>query len=551
MYRILIVDNEPIIVDGIYHLFLEIGHLELDVYRAYSSAQALKLLEKHKIDIAFLDIHMPGMNGLDLQKKMQERWRRCKVIFLTGFNDFSYVQSALRHGVVDFVLKTEGDGKILESLDKAVEQILHESTDRRHIEQAKRMTEQARPMLQKEFVLELLHGERTFNETLESRFLELDFPLSVRHPVNLTLGRVDEWPDEMSSSDKALLLYSIQNIAQEHLHEMHLFYLAYSHTHFIWLMQPKAVREREEPNAEAWRSAIAMVSGTLDSIQATCKQLLKLPISLATLGTTTKWPDVAHDFGVLRQEMVSGLGLGQEVILSEVAFHPEAEAKAEPGQPDTRLHGKNMRLLESYLESGNAMEFADLSAEMLENASGSVVRYPHYMETYFSIAALLLQHWNKRGISSVLPDKRMLEKLAHISDHATWRAAAEHFAALAGLMSQSMREDQRGRSDEVVDKLHRYISEHLHSDLSLNKLSEVVYLNPAYLSRLYKQTQGVGLADYISDRRIEKAVELLRGSSLLVQKIAEQVGLEPGYFIKLFKKTMKMTPQEYRESVLR
>ncbi len=101
MYRILIVDNEPIIVDGLYHLFLEVGHLELDVHRAYSSAQALKLLEKHKIDIAFLDIHMPGMNGLDLQKKMQERWRKCKVIFLTGFNDFSYAQSALRHGVVD------------------------------------------------------------------------------------------------------------------------------------------------------------------------------------------------------------------------------------------------------------------------------------------------------------------------------------------------------------------------------------------------------------------------------------------------------------------
>ncbi len=549
MYRILIVDNEPIIVDGLYHLFLEVGHLELDVHRAYSSAQALKLLEKHKIDIAFLDIHMPGMNGLDLQKKMQERWRKCKVIFQTGFNDFSYAQSALRHGVVDFVLKTEGDEKILESLDKAVEQLVHESTDRRQIEQAKRMTEQARPMLQKEFVLDLLYGERIFSESLELHFLELDFPLSLRHPVNLTLGRVDEWPEDMSGSDKTLLLYSIQNIAQEHLHEMRLFYLAYSHTHFIWLMQPKAVLDGEEPTTEAWRSAIAMVSGMLDSIQATCKELLKLPISLATLGTTTVWNSVAYDFSVLRQEMGSGLGLGQEVILSEAAFHPGAEA--EPSQPDARIYGKNMRLLESYLESGNAAEFAVLCSEMLENASGSVVRYPHYLETYLSIAALLLQQWNKRGITGALPDKRMLDKLAHISEHATWRAAAEHFAALAGLMSQSMREDQRGRSDAVVDKLHRYISEHLHSDLSLNKLSEVVYLNPAYLSRLYKQTQGVGLADYISDRRIEKALELLRGISLLVQKIAEQVGLEPGYFIKMFKKTMKMTPQEYRESLLR
>lgn len=107
MYRVLIIDNEPVIVNGIYNLFLDLDHVELGVLKAYSASEALALLAKHTVDIVFADIQMPGMNGLELQQAIMKSWPRCKVVFLTGYNEFSYVQTAMRNGGFDYVLKTE------------------------------------------------------------------------------------------------------------------------------------------------------------------------------------------------------------------------------------------------------------------------------------------------------------------------------------------------------------------------------------------------------------------------------------------------------------
>jgi two-component system response regulator YesN len=66
------------------------------------------MIRKIKIDIVLSDICMPGMNGLEFLNYLHLHWPYCKFIFLTGFNDFEYIQSALRNEVVDFILKLRG-----------------------------------------------------------------------------------------------------------------------------------------------------------------------------------------------------------------------------------------------------------------------------------------------------------------------------------------------------------------------------------------------------------------------------------------------------------
>lgn len=546
MYRILLVDNEPIILDGLYHLFLEIEHLELDIYKAYSSSEALKQLSKNRMDIAFLDIQMPGMNGLELQKSIIEQWPWCKIIFLTGFNDSNYMQSAIRSGVVDYVLKTEGDERILETLDKAVEQIKKESVNERFIVQAKQELSLARPMLQKEFISEYLYGERGYQESMEHKLLELHIPLTITQPLYQILGRVDEWPASINHAEKTLMLYAINNIIQEYLSSLNMYGLAYDKMHFVCLLQPKALNPGAAADVKVeWESSLSYVNGMLDSIQNTCKQLLKLPISLMSLGMPSAWQDVSRDFNHLRREMGKGLGLGQEVILTALAANQLSERSNRALRSNTHPY----KLLESYLDSGNEQDFSELCTTMLQNAYGSVEHYPNYMEVYYGIANLLLAALNRRELSATLYDSRQLDKLMQVDAHITWRAAAEYIIGLAKQMLQSAREDQKGESNAITDRINAYIGEHLQDDLSLNKLSEVVFLNPAYLSRLYKQTVGLGLAEYISNQRMEKALDLLRGTSLKIQAIAGEIGLETGYFIKMFKKYMKLTPQEYRESL--
>lgn len=100
MYRLLIVDDESHVVDWLYELFRDIDHIEFDIYRAYSASSALLLMEKAKIDIVITDINMPRMNGLQLVEKIKTEWPECRVIFLTGYNEFEYAHKAIQNDAV-------------------------------------------------------------------------------------------------------------------------------------------------------------------------------------------------------------------------------------------------------------------------------------------------------------------------------------------------------------------------------------------------------------------------------------------------------------------
>ncbi|MEW9106109.1 response regulator, partial [Paenibacillus sp.] len=67
MRRMLIVDDLPIIVDGLLELFQSMEHLELDILKAYSGEEALDMMRKSasSIDIVISDIKMPGLEGIE------------------------------------------------------------------------------------------------------------------------------------------------------------------------------------------------------------------------------------------------------------------------------------------------------------------------------------------------------------------------------------------------------------------------------------------------------------------------------------------------------
>ena len=112
MYRILVIDDEPIIADGLYELFAQDETFALEVHKVYSAPDALKLLDRLRIDIVLSDIKMPGMNGLELLTQIHRRWPFCHVIFLSGYSDFEYVQKAMQLGADSYILKSQGDDRV-------------------------------------------------------------------------------------------------------------------------------------------------------------------------------------------------------------------------------------------------------------------------------------------------------------------------------------------------------------------------------------------------------------------------------------------------------
>jgi two-component system, response regulator YesN len=107
MYRLLIADDEEIIVNGLYDIFSNLENLELDVYKAYSGEEAIQWLGRTRIDIALTDINMPEIDGLQLLDEIKKRWSWCRVIFLTGHSEFNYAYKAIQYSNVRYLLKTE------------------------------------------------------------------------------------------------------------------------------------------------------------------------------------------------------------------------------------------------------------------------------------------------------------------------------------------------------------------------------------------------------------------------------------------------------------
>lgn len=543
MHRLLIVDDEMLIVDGLFDLFQSVTDVELETFRAYSSSQALEIVSQHKIDLVFTDIRMPGKSGLELQQEIVRRWPNAKVIFLTGYNDFDYAQQAIRGGGFDFILKTEGEERILETFYQAIRDISFQMEEEELLSKAKRQMQLALPTLQKDYLLFMMEDGKTAKaETRKHRFDELEIPLRADRPVKQIVCRVDEWFEEMNHYEKALLVYAIQNIAEELMHDACLFGFSYHPNQLLWFVQPKLADSERD-----WQDLNGTLRDSVGSIQAVSKNLLKLPVSLFLSSGYVSWEEAGSQFIKLKALQGRGIGQNKEIVLFDAAA-PEKDGSVDHDriQKSVRLQ-KRIKLLETYLESGQNEKFEllylDLSADA-KSLSPYSLRQLHH-----AVAAMLLGYMNACGMIEDVASKMDLERMLEDSSRVTWEDKNADLLQLAHYIFEQKSKEQTNKSFETVEQLKEFIQEELDKELSLTRLSEVVHMNTSYLSRFFKQMTGRNLTEYIMDLRIAKAKTLLRETDLKIQDIAGKVGFDaPAYFIRLFKKETNLTPMEYRES---
>ena len=123
MYRVMIVDDEPLILAGIASL-LDWKEYGCEISgKAANGQQALKLMEEQKPDIVITDIKMPGMDGIGFMKAVKERgWDDVIFILLTNLEEFSLARQALSLGAVEYLVKMElTEEKLADSLRLAME----------------------------------------------------------------------------------------------------------------------------------------------------------------------------------------------------------------------------------------------------------------------------------------------------------------------------------------------------------------------------------------------------------------------------------------------
>lgn len=135
MYRVVIVDDEPIIVEGL-SKSVDWGSKNCKVVgTAYSGEEGLQVIRSKNPDIIFSDIRMSYMDGLSMIAAIKSEFPGTQIAILTGFRDFDYAQRAIKLGVTRFLLKPSKMDEIEEALSVMVERLKEEaaSADREKI----------------------------------------------------------------------------------------------------------------------------------------------------------------------------------------------------------------------------------------------------------------------------------------------------------------------------------------------------------------------------------------------------------------------------------
>ncbi len=125
MYKVVIIDDEPIIVEGL----SKAVHWEKWNCQVAATAEngqsGIEIIKRENPDILFSDIRMPGMDGLSMIAALKSEHPHMQIAILTGFRDFEYAREAIRLGVTRFLLKPSKMEELEEAVQVMVQNLSH------------------------------------------------------------------------------------------------------------------------------------------------------------------------------------------------------------------------------------------------------------------------------------------------------------------------------------------------------------------------------------------------------------------------------------------
>ena len=535
MRRVLIVDDEPIIVSGLLSA-LEESPLDMDLYSAYSGEEALNILARTRMDIVISDMCMPGMDGLQLMNRIHADWPECRVIFLSGYSEFDMIYRAIQGEAVTFLLKTEGFDKIIAALRDTIDDL---DQAQRHQEIREKLAAQqavTRQLLQREALTALIRGR---SGAISSASLEIDLekpllPLYAYIESGTLALSLEEFHEKLLIIDRALRLrlaaYPIRIAFWNHYEDI------------LWLLQPGETMDL--------RRCALYIRENIDLIQEAVRKEADVTLAFALHTDAVPAERLADAYQTLRRRVCQGVG-----VPGMIALQPSARSAAGTPLLSDSLVGR----LKGAMEHMNRQEFISLLSSAADSlrvfgAASSGMDDPYALETFMTLSNLFVSYINRWKLHVDVQFPGGLAGLTSIAGFTSWGQAADAFMELGRALLRVSEGDQGNRSQAIVMQIRDYVERNLHrpEELSLSRMAEITYFNPAYLSRLFHQVTGETLSEYVSAARIRRANQLLQDSANKIGDIGEAVGFSSSAnFSRFYKKMMGCTPQEYRESLVR
>ncbi|MEC1520575.1 response regulator [Neobacillus niacini] len=214
-WKVLIADDEFIIRDGI-HSSVDWEKYNMEVVgEAEDGEEAVEIAINHQIDILLIDLNMPIMSGLEAMKQIREHLPTCKMVVISGYDEFRYAQEALRLKVEDYLLKPVNPEKLEAIIMELQRKLDVEGNQKEYLKQATNQFKRNQTHLQERFFQDWTEGQLA-NEEIKEQLQFLHLPVTA--PIQFI---VIKWPDYhlnqtfMQETDRQLYLFAIENIAKE------------------------------------------------------------------------------------------------------------------------------------------------------------------------------------------------------------------------------------------------------------------------------------------------------------------------------------------------
>lgn len=528
MYRVMLADDEGIVIDSLKYIIEKSFPGECEIETAKTGRNVIELAESFRPDISFMDIKMPGINGIEAIREIQKFNSKTVFIVLTAYDKFDYAKEAINLGVLEYVNKPFDKEKIETVLRKAMEEVDKERNSRREKLEIKEKFETIMPIIETGLIQNLLFHTHFQKDIDTYRSL---LGIIGKYAYMMVIVNEGDLPENQMRGAVAASLELQKNYSDIRMIIENYFNCIIGSVmgNKIPVLVPYEKDELSYENrAEIVEQASKLGKRLYEELDLRCR------------------------IGIGSVRMIGSVSDSYSEALTSLFSTSEKVAHAEDIRVGCEYEDnypvKTEKELFEAISAGNvqlAEEKAGRFFEWMRTQSGGSLSDIRLKILEFVLRAEHIVYSNGghlyrfNGRAEYLPEVCSMENPESLK---VW--FIEHIDRAVIMLNSGTGVP----SEDIILKAKEYIDKHYKEDISLESMSCQTDISPYYFSKLFKHQIGVTFIDYLTNLRIAKAKELLRNPQLSMKEICSEVGYNnPNYFSRIFKKSTGMTPTEYKE----
>lgn len=551
MNRLLIVDDEHHIVNWLSELFSSIKELELEIMKAYSGQETMEILKNYRVDIILLDIQMPGMSGLEVAERALAEWPATHIIFLTAYESFDYLYQANRLENTSYLLKTENDTAIVAKVKDVLYQIKAEIENRNILAEANTRKLLLEHMMQQNFLRTLVHGNYTypFHNTSEFTKQNTIVPIDFSQEVYLFYTQISGGSFRKNMHNTENIIAACLSFVSGLLYDnFHFCMLEMDDNSMLWFFQYCRPSQMaiDIPATSFLRNISEDFAGNSDKL---------IHRTLINIFVEDPIPpkDLCHIAHELQQYSLIHIRRNEHRISFSTVLQ-KSELKKLSEEKQNTLEFLNPAVyteeLSFYLAQKDKKSYMKLLSDLSLRCSHRTSMHDlSVIQLYSSIALSIIQYINQYRLEKKLALKIAVYPLYYVNDFPDWKSAFSYLSVLSEHLFSLISDAENSRNELIISKVEKYIANNISKPLTISDVASCINYNATYVSRLFRQTRGISLNEYITGCRIKLASKLLVTTTESIQNIAYQTGFDTSqYFSIVFKKETGLSPRDFRNS---